>query len=102
MPVSISLDLVRAQCNIVADVDDVLLQHYVDSALAHIEQHCDRTLVESDPSNADEMLLTKDVEQAALLLVGHWAANREAVVVGEVSNEVQLGFERLLRYRKHF
>lgn len=102
MEVSVDLALVREQCNVLADVNDALLQNYVDAALAHVEQHCDRKLVAGTPETSNEMALTKDVQQAVMLLVGHWVANREAVVVGEVSNEVQLGFERLLWYRKHF
>ncbi|OBU48525.1 head-tail connector protein [Stenotrophomonas maltophilia] len=102
MAVTLDLDLVRKQCNIVADVDDVLLQQYVAAALAHIEQHCDRKLVEGEPAGPDEMNLAPDVVQAALLLVGHWVANREAVVIGDVSNDVQFGVDRLLWYRKSF
>lgn len=101
MPTTISLDLVRKQCNVIADIDDDLLQQYVTAALAHAEQHCDRKIVEA-PAGPEEMALTADVEQAALLLVGHWVANREAVVIGDVPNTVQLGFERLLWYRKQF
>ncbi|WP_457319810.1 head-tail connector protein [Stenotrophomonas sp. P5_B8] len=102
MAVTIPLDLVRQQCNVLADIEDTLLEQYVAAALAHVEQHCDRRLVESEPADISEMNLTPDVVQAALLLVGHWVANREAVVIGEVSNEVQLGFARLLWYRKAF
>lgn len=98
------LNLVRDQLRLDADdvEQDALLQNYIDAAKAHVEQHCDRKLVDADPQGPDEMELTKDVEQAILLLVGHWFANREAVVVGAVSNQVQLGVERLLWYRKRF
>ncbi|KPX09496.1 hypothetical protein ALO75_200090 [Pseudomonas syringae pv. coryli] len=48
------------------------------------------------------MKLTKDVQQAVLLLVGHWYANREAVVIGTITAEVPLAVERLLWYRKRF
>ncbi|WP_313415914.1 head-tail connector protein [Stenotrophomonas sp.] len=102
MAVTLDLELVRKQCNFVADVDDALLRQYVAAALSHIEQHCDRRLVEGEPAGPDEMKLSPDVMQAALLLVGHWVANREAIVVGEVSTEVQFGVERLLWYRKTF
>jgi hypothetical protein len=35
-----------------------------------------------------------------LMLIQHWNANRETVVVGEISTEIQLGFNSLLnRYR---
>ncbi|WP_312538274.1 head-tail connector protein [Achromobacter mucicolens] len=81
--------------------EDALIQDYIDSALAHVEQHCDRKIVDA-PVNAGEMALTKDVEQAVKLLVGHWYSNREAAVVGAVSNDVALGVERLLWYRKQF
>ncbi|CAB3921875.1 head-tail connector protein [Achromobacter mucicolens] len=81
--------------------EDALIQDYIDSALAHVEQHCDRKIVDA-PANAGEMALTKDVEQAVKLLVGHWYSNREAAVVGAVSNDVALGVERLLWYRKQF
>ncbi len=102
MAVTLDLALVRKQCNIVADVADELLQQYVAAALAHIEQHCDRKLVEGEPVGPDQLKLEPDVVQAALLLVGHWVSNREAVIVGEVSTEIQFGVERLLWYRKAF
>lgn len=102
MAVTVDMELVRKQCNIVADVDDALLQQYVAAALTHIEQHCDRKLVDGEPVGPDQLKLEPDVVQAALLLVGHWVSNREAVIVGEVSTEIQLGVERLLWYRKAF
>jgi hypothetical protein len=38
-----------------------------------------------------------DVQQAVLLLVGHWFENREAAVVGAINAEVQLGLDWLLQ-----
>ncbi|PZP57976.1 MAG: phage gp6-like head-tail connector protein [Pseudoxanthomonas spadix] len=98
---AIDLALVRQQCNIVGEVEDALLLQYIAAATAHVEQHCDRQIVES-PISEDQMAMSADVVQAILLLVGHWVSNREAVVIGEVSNTVQLGVERLLWYRKRF
>lgn len=100
MAVALDLALVREQCRIVDEVSDLLLQSYVDAALAHVQMHCDRTLVEGEPSSEDEMALTADVRQAVLLLVGSWAENRSAL--GEVSSEIALGVSRLLWYRKRF
>jgi hypothetical protein len=48
------------------------------------------------------MGLTRDVEQAILLLVGHWYSNREAVVMGGAPSAVPLAVDRLLWYRKRF
>lgn len=100
MAITLDLPLVREQCRIVDEISDALLQSYVDAALAHVQMHCDRTLVEGDPSSEDEMALTADVRQAVLLMVGNWAENRSAV--GELTSEIALGVSRLLWYRKRF
>jgi len=102
MAITLDLDLVREQCRVVDEVSDDLLQSYVDAALAHVEMHCDRALVEGDPMGPEEMGLTADVRQAVLLLVAHWATNREAVVTGTTSAAVELGVASLLWYRKRF
>ncbi|RMR06579.1 head-tail connector protein [Pseudomonas syringae group genomosp. 7] len=96
----IELSLVKAHLRVDHDEEDVLIQGYVDAALAHIEQHCDRVLVETDPALPEQMAFTKDIHQAVLLLVGHWYANREAVATGLA--EVPLAVGRLLWYRKRF
>lgn len=98
------LSLVKLQLRIDDDyeAEDSLIQSYIDAARAHIEQHCDRKIVDSEPANDEEMALTPDVQQALLLLVGHWYANRESVVIGQTSNQVQLAFEDLLWFRKRF
>ncbi|HWV08141.1 MAG TPA: head-tail connector protein [Pseudomonas sp.] len=100
MAITLDLPLVREQCRIVDEISDALLQSYVDAALAHVQMHCDRTLVEGDPSSEGEMALTADVRQAVLLMVGNWAENRSAV--GELTTEIALGVSRLLWYRKRF
>lgn len=96
----IELSLVKMHLRVDGDDEDALIQGYLDGALAHVEQHCDRTLVDTDPVLPVEMALTKDVRQAVLLLVGHWYANREAV--GVALTEVPLAVDRLLWYRKRF
>lgn len=101
----IELSLVKQHLRVDHDDEDVLIQGYLDAALAHVEQHCDRELVAGIPVLPDQMGLTKDVIQAALLLVGHWYSNREAVMIGSngvSASEVPLAYERLLWYRKRF
>lgn len=97
----IDLVLVKQQLRVQHDIEDDLLSSYLQSAIAHVEQHCDRKIVDAPASEA-EMGMTPDVIQAILLLVGHWYANREAVVIGSVPSAVQLGVDRLLWYRKRF
>ncbi len=99
------LDKLKLQARIDTDEEDELLKGYVEAALAHVEQHCDRTLVVPEHGvelAPEQMALTPDVWQAVVLLVAHWYANREAVVIGTISSSVPLGFERLLWYRKRF
>jgi len=99
------LDKLKLQVRIDTDEEDELLKGYVEAALAHVEQHCDRTLVVATPGvdlTPDQMELTADVWQAVVLLVAHWYANREAVVIGPAVTTVPLAFERLLWFRKRF
>jgi len=101
--IALDLDVLRDQLRAGADeAPDALLEGYVAAAVSHVEQHCDRRIVEGSPVDDGEMAMTPDVEQAVRLLVGHWYANREAVVVGEVSTQLELGVERLLQYRKRY
>lgn len=97
-----NLELVRAHLRIdIEPSENELLQHLIGAARVHIEQHCDRKIVDA-PSDESEMSMTDDVKHAMLLLIGHWYSNRESVVVGVVSSQVQLGVESLLWYRKRF
>jgi uncharacterized phage protein (predicted DNA packaging) len=98
----IALDLVKTHLRVDGVEEDQLIEGYMAAALAHVELHCDRVLVEGVPVLPDQMALTKDVQQAVLLLVGHWYANREAVVIGTITAEVPLAVDRLLWYRKRF
>lgn len=97
----IDLANVKVHLRVDGNEEDSLISGYIEAAKAHVEQHCDRKLVDGDPAEPEEMGLTRDVEQAILLLVGHWYANREAVAVGGLST-VPLAAERLLWYRKRF
>jgi uncharacterized phage protein (predicted DNA packaging) len=98
----IDLATVKMHLRVDGDEEDALIGGYIEAAKAHVEQHCDRKLVEADPVEPAEMGLTSDVVQAILLLVGHWYANREAVAVGTIATAMPLAVERLLWYRKRF
>lgn len=101
----LDLATVKMHLRVDGDEEDALIGGYIEAAKAHVEQHCDRKLVEGEPVDPAEMSLTRDVEQAILLLVGHWYANREAVVVGGSgagATAMPLAVERLLWYRKRF
>lgn len=98
------IDLARVKLHLKLDGDeeDLLVAGYVEAAKSHVAMHCDRELVDTVPTGPEQMGFTPDVEQAVLLLVGHWYANREAVVTGVTSTAVSLAVDRLLWYRKRF
>ncbi|MBK3444113.1 head-tail connector protein [Pseudomonas lactis] len=98
----INLARVKLHLRVDGDEEDTVIAGYFEAAKSHVAMHCDRILVEAEPAGPDEMGLTPDVEQAILLLVGHWYANREAVVIGTISTAVPLAVDRLLWYRKRF
>lgn len=94
------IDLARVKSHLKVDDDeqDSLIAGYFEAAKSHVAMHCDRELVETAPVEPAQMGLTPDVEQAILLMVGHWYANREDAAVGVVPTAV----DRLLWYRKQF
>lgn len=98
------IDLARVKLHLKVDGDeeDELIAGYFDAAKSHVAMHCDRELVEGTPAGPEQMGFTPDVEQAVLLLVGHWYANREAVVIGTISSAVPMAVDRLLWPRKRF
>ena len=98
----IDLARVKLHLRIDGDDEDAIIAGYFEAAKSHVAMHCDRVLVETEPTGPEQMGFTPDVEQAVLLLVGHWYANREAVVTGTNSTAVPLAVDRLLWYRKRF
>lgn len=97
----IALALVKLHVKIEGDVneEDVYLQHLLDSALDAFCVLSNRTLIVRDailPEPLGNTLrITKSIEQGALLMIGHWYANREAVVVGVIGAELPLATQRL-------
>ena len=97
----IDLPLIKLHLRVDGDEEDNLIGSYLNAAVEYVQQHCDRRLVDV-PEGPDQMALTDDVKQAILLLVGHWYATRESVVVGTITAEVPMGVPALLWTRKRF
>jgi len=100
----ISLEQVKYQCRIEQDEneEDVLLEGYIRAARSHCQAWLDRTIYETAvPSDDPDGVINNDsIDQAMLLLVGHWYANREAVTDSNMT-EVPLGVHHLLQpYRR--
>lgn len=105
----VSLDRVKQHLRVDHGEEDELIQAYLASAAAYVGGYCDRQIVDPPPAAGEEpidpetqMLITKDVEQALLLIVGHWYNNREAVVIGTITSAMPMAVESLLWQRKAF
>ena len=102
----IDLPIVKAHLRVDHDDEDALIEGYRDAALSAFETWTNRTL--TDPAQAlpdppgNAIALSKSIQQGALLLIGHWYANREGVALGTISTTVPLAVERLLMYRKRY
>ena len=95
----IDLLVVKAHLRVNHDDEDVLIEGYRDAALSAFETWTNRTLIDRaqvlpDPSG-NVIALSKSIQQGALLLIGHWYANRETVAVGVSAVELPMATNAL-------
>lgn len=97
----IDLADVKAHLRVEHDDEDAKIQGYTDAALSAFETWTNRTLLDEGAALPDPvgnaMHITKSIRQGALLLVGHWYANAEAVVIGTITAELPLATAALWR-----
>ena len=97
----VTIEQVKYQCRIEHDDEDVLLAGYIAAARDHVQMHLDRTIYElAVPDDADGVVDNPSIDQATLLIVGHWYAHREAVSESSMT-EMPMGAYHLLQpYRQ--
>lgn len=100
----LDINVVKQHCRIDPEFadDDTLLTTYCGAAARYVETWTRRTLYETKDSpgyaeDEDAILYGDDVKAAMLLLIGHWYANRESVVVGQTVAEMPFAVESLLQ-----
>lgn len=84
---TIDLALAKAQARVTHDAEDALITSYIAAAQAWVERYIGMTLAEADDA--------PELDQAMLLLVGHWYQNREAAVVGTISGDLAMAVKEL-------
>lgn len=94
----VTLEQVKHQCRIEHDDEDVLLAGYIAAARDHVQMYLDRNIYEvaipdDDP---DGVIDNPSIDQATLLMIGHWYAHREAVSESSM-NEMPMGTYCLLQ-----
>lgn len=95
----LTAEQVKHHCNIEPEFneDNNWIEARIKAAARFVENYTRRRLYENadDPlylADPDALLYAEDVETAMLLLIGHWYANREAVVVGTNNASAPLDF----------
>jgi len=92
----IDLALVKSHLRVDGTEEDALIQAYIDAAISAFELWTNRKLVAALPDPVENhLLITKSIEQGALLLIGHWYANRESVAVGVSVSEMPMATKSL-------
>lgn len=82
----IDLDLVKMHLRIDGNGEDNYLSLLISTARKYSEQYCDRKIYKTleelaaDPDSGKlPILVDETIEQAELMLIGHWYATRETV-----------------------
>ncbi|MGP9696219.1 head-tail connector protein [Halomonas sp. AOP27-A1-34] len=99
----LDLEIIKQQCRIEPDDsdEDGLLETYSNAARRYVENYTDRPLFETpEAAQLSEavtpLVLDDDITTAMLLLINHWYANREAVIVGSITAPLPMAVESLL------
>lgn len=99
----LTLDQVKHHCNIEPEFkeDDAWLEARIKAAERFVENYTRRKLYAkaSDEGYSEEngLLYGEDIDTAILLLIGHWYTNREAVLIGSTSKQLEFTIESLLQ-----
>jgi len=83
----VDLAAAKAHCRVDGSDDDGVLTSFIAAASEHL------AAIGVDTTTAP---VPAPVEQAMLLLIGHWFENREAVNVGNIITSFPLGVDRLV------
>lgn len=85
----------KAHCRVDSDDEDALIDGYLKTAIAMVSGANSATGVDvaALPLGSPKRDIAK---QAALMLISHWYANREAVLVGETAMNTPISVEMLI------
>lgn len=95
----IALAAVKAHLRVEHDDEDELIQGYIDGAISAFESWTNRKLVADESALPDPvgnaLVISKSIQQGALMLIGHWYANAETAVIGAITAELPLATNAL-------
>ena len=95
----IDLLFVKSHLRVDGDEEDALIEGYIAAAISTFELWTNRSLVAEGQALPDPVgnaiVETKAIRQGALLLIGHWYANRETVVIGTITSALPMATDAL-------
>lgn len=95
----IDLAVVKSHLRVEHEEEDALIQAYTGAALGAFEDWTNRKLVatagELPEPVENVMVITDSITQGALLLIGQWYKNREAVMTGSIVSAFPMATQAL-------
>ncbi len=96
---ALTVDDLKAHCNVTIGDDDPLLTRLLAAATKHVERLLGFALDDTDelPDGAPE-----DLEHAVYMLAAHWYENREASIVGVSAQSMPFGLADIIAEHRHY
>ena len=96
---ALTLDVLKAHCNVTDSNDDAVLMTYLSAAQAHVERLLGFSLY--DPIVFPD-LTPPDLELAVMQLAADWYENREASISGTIIGPIPFGVQEIVNeYRTY-
>lgn len=94
----LTLELAKQQCNVDFDDDDTLITRLLDVTEAAVANELEEDLADLEV----ESELPADLIHAMYLLLAHFYANREAIIIGVGTTVVPLAYKMLILPFKNY
>jgi len=96
---ALTLDDLKAHCNVTGSADDALLARLLAVATKHVERQLGYALDDTGtlPNGAPA-----DLEHAVYMLAGHLYENREATLIGAAAQVLPLGVAEIIAEHRRY
>ena len=96
---AIDLAAAKAHLNVTKDDDDAVITRLVSASAAHLGRQLGFAIDDADvfPDGTPA-----DLEQAQLLVIGHWFENREQTITGTIITQLPMGVQEIIAEYRTF
>ncbi len=96
---AVTVDTLKAHCNVVGSDDDALLSRILSAATGHMAGQLGFAIDDTDELDASGIA---DVEQAVILLASHYFENREGSIVAVSITSIPFGVQEIIANRRRY